>query len=94
MFRGRISRAVDKLGETGRAAEDPLDSLILERSRRRRRGWWRRMLDNAVGNDAAQFESLHRGSMADVLYRVESWLERIFEAQEQSKKRERWQRRS
>jgi hypothetical protein len=52
------------------------------------------MLDNAVGNDAAQFESLHRGSMADVLYRVESWLERIFEAQEQSKKREQWQRRS
>lgn len=51
-----------------------------------RRRNWRELLDGCVDHDAAQYAALHAMPMAEVLPRIERWLNEIHRAQEARKK--------
>ena len=52
-----------------------------------RRQNWRGLLDGSVGHDAAQYAALHAMPMAEVLPRIERWLDDIHRDQQARKKR-------
>lgn len=47
-----------------------------------RRQNWRGLLDGCVGHDAAQYAALHTMQMAEVLPRIERWLDDIHRDQQ------------
>lgn len=51
-----------------------------------RRKNWRELLDGCVDHDASQYAALHTMPMAEILPRIERWLDGLYRMQQARKK--------